>query len=1042
MKITAIANRRRVATNVIAVALMVLGFYSLWRLPVNFLPEMTHPLARLLIYWRGATPEEIITNIADPVERQMASVDGLDYLESTSFEGMYILEVNFQYGRDIDVAYQDALAALGRAARQLPKDIDPPILFKADPSQLPVLQLVIRSDQWDLVKLRTWTDNWLKDRMLAIPGVASAEIVGGLQREIRIHLDPGSLEKYGLSLTGILRKLNQENLQQFAGRVTAGPKEFIARTMGEYRNLEEIKSVALAQQGQGGKVYVGDVARVEDWHEEVRVMTRLDGKPGIKLSVVKQADANTVEVAKAVQKRIQELQTALPSSVQLIVVENQANYVETALAGVRNAALEAAGLVLLVVYLFLGSWRQVLVMTLVLPLTLILNFILMKLAGFSINIFSLGGLVVAIGVILDNSIVVLENISRLWRKSRRAQVNDLAVEGTREVGPAILASTLSFLAIFLPFLLVPGLSSLLFKELILVVSGIVVISLLVAITMTPMLTAWLMGAASGDHAPSWFEKFFDGVIRVYGRSVAWAIRWRWIVIAAFGLMVIAAGILIPRVGSEFLPRMDDGRVMVKVKLPTGTSVEQTNRVLSQIEAQLSGDPLVESLFSLAGGRVQGVYTYEVANEGELNLQLIPRHARKISTEAYINKIRPRVAQISIPGGKAMVTPMKIKGLRQVGKGDIEVEIKGQDMNRLFGLAQQVSGIISQSPRLTNVLIGTDLSKPEYQIQVDRTRAAELGVSVADIAGMLRTLVGGSVATRLRDGEYYYNIRVMVAENRIQSRQDLDKLPLESGRGGYLRLRDLARTVPATGPVEIVRKDQVKKVVVSADAAGASVGQALGELKKALARLELPTGYEITFGGQAQTMAQMQRDLLLVLAFALFFAFVVHAVQWNSLRLPWIILVSLPGSLSGLVLALWVTGIPLGATVVIGILVVAAATINEGVLLLTFAEELRASQNSSPLVAVVEAAKIRLRPRLMITLMVITGFLPLALNLEEGGDMLQPMAVGAIGGLALGIFVALFLMPCLYVIFTRERRTSPEWNGEGQSPTVDGPRIGH
>jgi multidrug efflux pump subunit AcrB len=304
--------------------------------------------------------------------------------------------------------------------------------------------------------------------------------------------------------------------------------------------------------------------------------------------------------------------------------------------------------------------------------------------------------------------------------------------------------------------------------------------------------------------------------------------------------------------------------------------------------------------------------------------------------------------------------------------------------------------------------------------------------------MLRTLVGGTVATRLRDGEYYYNIRVMVAENKFKSNQDIDKLPIESGRGGYLRLRDLAQTVPATGPVEIVRKDQVKQVIVSADAAGASVGEALGELKKALAKLELPTGYEITFGGQAQTMAQMQRDLLLVLAFALFFAFVVHAVQWNSLRLPWIILVSLPGSLAGLVLVLWVTGIPLGATVVIGILVVVAATINEGVLLLTFAEELRASQNSSPLVAVIEAAKIRLRPRLMITLMVITGFLPLALNLEEGGDMLQPMAVGAIGGLTLGIFVALFLMPCLYVIFTRERRTYPESKGDGQSPTVADP----
>src|SRR4030042_4660274 len=357
-------------------------------------------------------------------------------------------------------------------------------------------------------------------------------------------------------------------------------------------------------------------------------------------------------------------------------------------------------------------------MVLVLPVTLVLNFILMKLAGFSINIFSLGGLVVAIGVILDNSIVVLENISRLWRKSRPTQINDTAVEGTRQGGPAILASTLSFLAIFLPFLLVPGLSSLLFKELILVVSGIVVISLLVAITMTPMLTAWLLGgkATSGDPSRTWFEKFFDGVIHLYGRSVAGAIRSRWVVIGVFVLVVIAAGILIPRVGSEFLPRMDDGRVMVKVKLPTGTSVEQTNRVLSQIEAQLSGDPLIESMFSLAGGRVQGLYTSEVANEGELNLQLIPRHARKISTEAYIKKIRPRVSQISLPGGKAMVMPMKIKGLRQVGKGDIEVEIKGQDMNRLFALAQQPSDLIRQSPHLTNVLIGTDLNKPEYRIQ--------------------------------------------------------------------------------------------------------------------------------------------------------------------------------------------------------------------------------------------------------------------------------------------------------------------------------------
>ncbi len=425
MKLTRHAVRRKIATSVIVCALVVLGLYGVSQLPVNFLPDITYPMVRVHIWWRGATPEEIDKSLAEPIERQMATVDGLDYLESSSIEGMYTLVANFRYGVDVNTAYQDAQAAMARVARLLPKEIDAPVIIKADPSQLPIVQLTVSSDQWDLVKLRTWTDDWLQDKILAVPGVAGTEIVGGLKREIRVNLDADALEKYGLPLATVLKRLRDENLEQFAGRVTVGPREVIARTTEEYRSLEQIRSIVLVQKGTA-RVTLRDVAQVEDANEEVRVITRLNGKPCIKLNVLKQADANTVEVAAAVSRKIRDLTPSLPSDIRLGMVENQADYVGAALAGVRNTALEAAGLVILTVYLFLGSWRQVLVMVLALPITLLLNFGLMRLAGFSLNIFSLGGLVVAMGVILDNSIVVLENITRL-----RHGVSDHANGGRR-----------------------------------------------------------------------------------------------------------------------------------------------------------------------------------------------------------------------------------------------------------------------------------------------------------------------------------------------------------------------------------------------------------------------------------------------------------------------------------------------------------------------------------------------------------------------------------------------------------------------------------
>lgn len=1020
MKLTRYAVHRRLATSAILLALAVLGLYGFWRLPVDFLPEITYPMIKLHIWWRGATPEEIDRSIADPIERQMATVDDLDYLESSTIEGMYTLLANFKYGVDVDVAYQDALAAMARAARDLPTDIDPPIIIKADPSQLPVVQLTITSDQWDLVELRTWTDEWFQDQLLAVPGVAGTEIVGGLKREIRVHLDPDALEKYGIGLDQVLQRLREENIEQFGGRVTVGPKEIIARTMGEYKSLDEIRDVLLTREGQA-KVYVRDVAEVLDSHEEARVITRLDGQPCVKLSVLKQANANTVEVAEAVSRRIAELGPGLPEGMTIGMVENQADYVNAALAGVRNAAVEAAILVILIVWLFLGSWRQVVVIMLALPLTLILNFGLMKVAGFSLNILSLGGLVVAIGVLVDNSVIVIETITR-WRHDRPdAPVDSVVLGGTTEVGPAVVAATLSFLALFVPFLLVSGLVSLLFRELILVIAGIVVISLVMAVTVTPMLTALLLGSARQERKISRFERLFARVTDAYGWTLEKAIAVRWLLIPGFLAVLVLAAFVSGRLGSEFLPQMDDGRIMVKVKLPTGASVAETNKVLTQIENAIGDDDRIESLFTLAGGKVWGLYTYEIANEGELNIQLVPRHARKVSTQEYIDYLRPIAGQVPVPGGKAMVMQMKLKGIRQLGEADIEVKINGQDLPTLYELARQTAGAMSGLEHFTNVYVSMDMTKPEYQVRVDRQRAAELGVSVGSIATTMRSLITGAVATQYRDGDEYYNIRVMIPENKIVSRREVENLPLRANQGGYLRLKDVAEVKQAVGPVEIVREDQVKQVIVRGDALGVSVGQALTELKAELANVQRPLGYDFSFGGQAQMMAEMKQTVFAILAFAVFFSFIVLAVQFNSFRLPGLILGSVPFCMTGIVFILWFTGLPMGATVIIGVLVVVAATVNDGVLLLTFANELRTREGSSARQAVVDAAKIRLRPRVMTTFAVLVGFIPIALAIEEGGDMLQPMAAGAIGGLLMEMLVALFLMPCLYVVFSSKTR---------------------
>ena len=1017
MRISYLAASRRLATFAILLALVVLGGYSLWQLPVDFLPNITYPLIRVHISWQGATPDEIDREIADPVERQVAMVDDLDYLESSILEGSYTLLVNYKYGVDVNAAYQDTLAAMERAMKELPPDIEPPFIVKADPQQLPIVQLTISSDEWDLVKLRTWVDEWFQEQLLAVPGVAGSEIVSGFKREIRIHLDRDALEKYSLGLNDVITRLREENIDQFSGRVTIGPKEIITRTSGEYRSLDEIRNVLLTRRGQA-KVYVKDVAEVIDSHEEPRMITRLDGRSCVKLSVHKQASANSVEVARAVDERIAHLLPDIPATIEIGAVENQADYVQAALNGVWNTAIQTAVVVILIIWVFLGSWRQVLVVAIALPLTLILNFGLMRLGGFSLNIFSLGGLVIAIGILVDNSVIVIETLTRKRSDMPDATPLEIVVASTSEIGPALFAGTFSFLALFVPFLLVPGFITLLFYELILVITGIVLVSLVMALTVTPMLSTFILKKPSTATSKTLFERFFERVTNLYGRMVAECLRVRWAVVIVFVLLFVGAVSHFGKLGSEFLPEMDDGRVMIKVKLPTGASVAETDDALRNVEKAISGDVNIASLFTMVGGKVLGLHTYEIANEGEINIQLVPKKKRDFTTKEYIEKIRPVVGKVLVPGGKAMVMPVKVKGLRMVGESSIELKIQGQNIETLYDLARKTSASMNSHGHFTNVYLSLDMTKPEYQIVIDRTRAAELGISIDAVAGTMRSMITGAVATRYRDKDEYYNIRVIIPENKFVTRQDVENLPIRNDQGGFIRLKDLAEVRQAVGPVEIVRENQIKQVIVRADAVGVSMGEAVNELRSLLGDIDFPPGYVHRLGGTAEMMANMQQELLQVLYFAIFFSFIILAVQFNDFKLPALILLSVPFCFIGFVWFMAWCNASIGATVIIGILVIVAATVSDGVLLLEFANRILTQEKCSPSDAVLNAAKLRLRPRVMTTVSTLVGFIPLAMAMEEGADMLQPMAIAAIGGLLMEMPVALFLMPCLYVIATK------------------------
>ncbi len=1018
--------RRPIGTLMLTSVVVVLGFFFLRGLPLDLLPTIVYPQIRISVSDRGVEPQVLEETVAKPLEAALATTEDLEEMETEVREDRVGVNLHFAYGTDVDFALQDAAKNLDRARGSLPEEADPPTIFKFDPSQSPVYEVAFSSPTRDLIALRDWVEYRLRPQLLTIGGVASVDISGGLIREIQVILDQERLRSYGLTVSQVIDAVRAANQDVAAGRVSSPTREVIGKTAGKFRSVEDIQNVLLPVAG-GGRVPITEVADVRDTNREQRLWARLDGTPAVKLSIRKQPNANTVAVASGVAGRLASLKASgfVPPDIDFRTIQDQATFIRNSVASVRSAALLGALLAMLVVLLFLGSLRKTFIIGLAIPIAILATFVMMGMGHLTLNVMSLGGLALGVGLLIDNSIVMLENIFR-HREQRHEDVEEAAHTGSGEVQSAVVASTATNLAAVVPFLLISGLAALIFRELILTISFAILASLGVALTIVPMLSAQLGKIRFESGLKRWrplvaFDRGMDRLRDLYRRAAARSLaRWRWAILGGAAAALALALFLARDLGNEFLPQVDDGNVSVSVNLPPGASAFETDRITREIEAMVRDMPAVQNVFATAGGFLFGGSTSENAGRGSISIVLAPSNERDITADEWVRQLQAKIDAHGFPGARVYVRPPRIRGLRTSRAGSsVALSVQGDALPELRRIGEEISARVKGVPGLENLEPSADEASPQLAVVLDRERAAYLGLSVAAVGQTLRTALDGTVATRYTSGNQEYDLRVMFPHDRFRSPEDLGSVALfPGGAGGApIYLRDVARVYNALGPTNILRVNQNRVLRLTGDVVTevASVGEVNDSIRARLAGLAVPDGYGIIFGGDEEAIRDNNRQLTIVVLLAIFLVFVVMAVQYESVVNPFVIILAIPLSLIGVGLLLRVTGTPLSAPVLLGVILLAGIVVNNAILLVEYIEIGRREQGLTREQAVVEAGAVRLRPILMTTLTTIFGMLPLAFGIGSGSELMQPLAIAVVGGLSVSTLLTLFVVPSAYLI---------------------------
>ena len=1010
--------RRPVFTTMMMVGLVVLGLFGYRRLAIDQFPEVDIPVVSVQTVYAGASSETVEREVTRRLEEAFNPVAGVDRITSISLEGVSSVIVEFDLGIDVDVASQDIRAKIEGIRRELPEDMESPVVQKFDPAAQPILSLALASSTQPIDRLTVLADETIRRRLESAGGVGEVRIAGGLEREIRVHLLPNRLQALGVTVTDVMSALRSQNLEVPAGRVESGATEQLVRVTGRITDAGQFADV-IVDTRNGQPVRLRDVANVETGTEEERSVALVNGQRAVSLDILKVSGANTVDVADAVLAEVERVRQTLPRGTQLSVIRDNSVFIRQSVNDVIHELLLGAVLTIIIVMLFLNDWKATAITSLALPVSVISSFILMDMLGFTLNVLTLMGLSLSIGILIDDAIVVIENIVRHREKGENHFT--AAGRGTSEIFLAVMATTLSIVAVFVPVAFMGGIIGRFFYQFGVTVAWAVLVSLFVSFTLTPMLSAWwgvnphVHGAKGGNVLTRNIAKFnvwFDRQASRYRGVIRWALGHRKTTLAMAAASFIGAFMLFPFIGGGFMPGSDNSEFAVLFETPEGSSLSYTRGKAEQIVGAIRALDGVDYVYTTVGAGATGTVT-----SGNSYVALKKSHARELSQADLMVEARKAVARVH--GVTAQV--LEAGGLGGA-QAPLQVEIRGPDVRVLQQISDQALAAIKQIPGVADAQASLGAPKPELRIHVDRDVANQIGVDVAQIATTIRPLLAGQVATRWEDpsGEER-DVVVQVPPEMRRTVQDLAAIPVAAservdGRANLVPLSDIARIEAGTAPAQIDRKDLERVATITgSNTPDASISEASAAIQAELNKLKLPAGYSTRLGGETEQLAETAGYVLEAILLAVILIFLILASQFESFTQPFAIMLSLPLSLVGVLLALLVTNDTLNMMSMIGVIMLMGLVTKNAILLVDNANE-RRNAGAPRYDALVEAGAVRLRPIMMTTLAMIFGMLPIAMSLGEGGGFRAPMARAVIGGLVTSTLLTLLVVPVAYTYF--------------------------
>jgi HAE1 family hydrophobic/amphiphilic exporter-1 len=1035
VSLPAISVKRPIGVAMLSIAVCILGAIAVTRLPVDLLPEVDFPRITIVTRYDGVGPQEIENLLTRPVERAVSTIDGVTALEGESAEGLSRVQLQFDWGINLDTAVNDVRAELDRIRAQLPEDAQQPLVLKFDISATPIASLGL-SGAGDPRRLRYLADEILTRRLERIPGIASVQVNGGRVRELRVELDLASLVALGVTGEQVVQALANDNRNVSAGDMAESGKEVLIRTVGELTSVEDIENVLVARRSgrsndgrdlpnaSGRPVFVRDVAKVTDTFQEIKSEQWVDGQPGIVMRVSKQSGANTVAVVAQLHAELAQINAEYEGRARVIVVNDSAQYIKSSITNVRESAVEGSILAIIVLLLFLRSLSATFVIALAIPFSMLATFALMYFADYSLNLISFGGLALGIGMLIDNAIVILENIYR--KREEGLSPHEAAVEGAREVTAPVIAGTLTTIAVFAPVLFLAGFAGVFFAEMAMVVVFSNICALLVALTVVPALAARLLARPPRVRGTSSIlkpiERAFGALDNAYVRSLHYVLRQRVLVLAASLVLAFGAVRLVSFVHVELMPQTDEGLVDLDFEMPVGTPVERTREIVHELEKRIRAVVKPEEIANIVSSAgPDNPYRPGGGHEGEVEVTLVPVSMRERGGAELVEVMRQ--AASGLPDVKIRIRQRTTNPLQRFMRGSqgerLVVELRGHDLEQSAALAKQVEDVMKRVPGIADVRIEREEGLEERTIAVNPATAADLGLTRADIARTLETYVLGKVATRLRDGGDEFDIRVMLrTEDRAHTSQ-LGALPILSARG-VVPLSSVARIGVQRGPGSIAREGQERRLSIVAGVGDRPLALVVKDLETALADVERPTGFSIVIAGEAQQQQGTFDGLTVGIWLAILLVFAVMAVQFESVRYPLLVMIAVPFGFVGIVGTLALTGTTFSLNAFLGAIVLVGIATNNAIVLVDAANLLRA-EGYDPYAAIVEAGRRRLRPILMTTLTTALAMLPIALALGEGAEIQAPLARVVLGGLLVSTLITLFLLPVLYVMAERRAK---------------------